>query len=140
MQIMAGAFTEETFRSNMDAMCALDTRLVIVTGWFRDTCQNSSVKRIAFLRLDGDLFQSTWDVLISLYERVIPGGNEYVDYYVAFPGCMLAVNNFRTFHGITEPLCQVKENDPFDAWQQTAFRIESCVLPKTGIISWSIIV
>lgn len=36
---------------------------------------------ISFLRLDGDLYVSTMDPLLALYDRVSPGGLIYVDDY-----------------------------------------------------------
>jgi hypothetical protein len=124
-----GAFsaTEEVFRENMGKMGALNepSRLVVSKGWFSATCPTSPVKRIAFLRLDGDLYESTWDVLSSFYDRVILGGYIYVDDYFAFPGCMNAVDEFRLLNGITEPIRLVKIENPLEGWQVSPSRIEA---------------
>lgn len=49
-------------------------RLQVTAGWFNETLPASQVKRIAFLRLDGDLYVSTMDALQALYDKVAPGG------------------------------------------------------------------
>jgi hypothetical protein len=86
------------------------------------------VKDIAFLRLDGDLFVSTWDPLAAFYDRVIPGGYIYVDDYGSFNGCREAIDKFRFENKIFEPLRFVREDDlvtrriSFEAvwWQKRA--------------------
>lgn len=87
-------------------------RLQVREGWFNDTTKKASaeIEQIALLRLDGDLFVSTWDPLINLYDKVTPGGYIYVDDYGSFKGCHEAINRFRyerriyeTMHWIREP-------------------------------------
>eukprot|EP01039_Chlorochromonas_danica_P002057 gene2057-2245_t len=104
---------EETFIANIKSANLYDpAKLVITKGWFKDVCKQSPVQQIAFLRLDGDLFASTWDALVALYDRVIPGGFIYVDDYGSFTGCRKAVDRFRNQLGIFEPLHFVRENEP----------------------------
>lgn len=52
-------------------------------GWFQHTLPDLTPRlpRIAFLRLDGDLYESTKCCLENLYERVIPGGVVLLDDY-----------------------------------------------------------
>lgn len=83
----------------------------VVKGWFNETCRASEVKQISFLRLDGDLFDSTWDAISALYKRVVPGGYIYVDDFGSFEGCRDAVNLFRQRYGIFEPLQYIRENN-----------------------------
>jgi hypothetical protein len=42
----------------------------MVKGWFNDTVFTAPVDRIALLRLDGDLYTSTMDVLHAFYHKV----------------------------------------------------------------------
>eukprot|EP01031_Cornospumella_fuschlensis_P008682 gene8682-10697_t len=103
--------TEDTFKRNMMAAGVYDeARLVVTKGWFRDTCPQSKVEKIAFLRLDGDLFASTWDAITALYAKVVPGGIVYVDDYGSFMGCRQAIDLFREQLGIYETLHYVREN------------------------------
>ncbi|HEX7403049.1 MAG TPA: TylF/MycF/NovP-related O-methyltransferase, partial [Usitatibacter sp.] len=59
------------------------------------------------LRLDGDLYESTWDALTALYDRVVPGGFVLIDDYGDFPPCRQAVDEFRQQRGIGEPLQKI---------------------------------
>lgn len=65
-----------------------------VPGWFSETLAALPVERLAILRLDADLYESTQDVLQALYDRVSPGGYVVVDDYWAFEPCRLAVDGF----------------------------------------------
>jgi hypothetical protein len=64
-----------------------ETIIRVTKGWFNETCAKAPIKEISFLRLDGDLFVSTWDALNALYDKVIPGGYIYVDDFGSFEGC-----------------------------------------------------
>jgi hypothetical protein len=65
-----------------------------LVGWFRDSLPKSPIGRIAVLRLDGDLYESTMDALSALYDRVAPGGFVIVDDYGSWPPCKAAVHDF----------------------------------------------
>ena len=80
--------TQERYENNLKRVGAWNDSIIVISkGWFNDTCRQSPVKRISFLRLDGDIFVSTWDALTTLYDRVVPGGYVYVDDYGSFNGC-----------------------------------------------------
>ena len=83
-----------TFRSTLSRFRVSTDRLRVVKGWFSDTLPPPGLKRIAFLRLDGDLYNSTWEGLIHLEPLVVPGGYIYVDDYGAFRGCGAAVDRY----------------------------------------------
>lgn len=82
----------------------LDDRVRFLQGWFKDTLPTAPVERLAVLRLDGDMYQSTTDVLTSLYPKLSPGGYLIVDDYGAIEQCRMAVHDYRDEHGITEPI------------------------------------
>jgi hypothetical protein len=48
-------------------------------GWFQDTLPGLKLAPIAFLRLDGDLYESTMCCLDHLYDQVAPGGYVWLD-------------------------------------------------------------
>lgn len=105
--------SQEVFERNLKKWSAWDDSLIVVTkGWFKDTLPviGPDIGRISFLRLDGDLFVSTYDPLVYLYKRVIPGGIIYVDDYGSFRGCRKAVDKFREISRIWEPLHYVDES------------------------------
>lgn len=61
-----------------------------VRGWFEDTVQHFGRDNISILRLDGDLYNSTYTCLKYLYPKVIKGGIVIVDDW-ALLGCRQAV-------------------------------------------------
>jgi hypothetical protein len=82
----------------------LDHRVVFVPGWFRETLPLLDVRKIALLRLDGDIYESTWDALVSLYPKLSPGGYVIIDDYEAYSGCKQAVHDYREKFQITEKI------------------------------------
>ena len=50
----------------------LDTQVQFLEGWFRDTLPEAPSERLAVLRLDGDLYESTHDALVHLYDGLSP--------------------------------------------------------------------
>lgn len=85
----------------------LDDKVKFLKGWFKDTLPTTPIKKLALLRLDGDLYESTMDALTNLYHKVSPGGFVIIDDYNALPVCKLAVDEFRTRHAILEPLMEI---------------------------------
>lgn len=66
--------------------------VVPVVGWFEETLPSMGkwIGPISILRLDGDLYNSTYVCLKYLYPKVIKGGLVIVDDW-ALPGCKWAV-------------------------------------------------
>lgn len=94
-------------RANFERYGLLDDQVRFLPGWFSDTLPTAPIERLAVLRVDGDMYGSTMDVLTSLYSKVAPGGYIIIDDYGAIPGCRLAVDDFRQAQGITEPLMKI---------------------------------
>merc|ERR1712146_167914 len=95
----------------------MDDSVEFVQGYFDDTLHELPVERIAVLRLDGDYYSSTMDILTALYHKVSDGGWLIIDDYgISSLGCKRAVDEFRQQRGITEPLHLVDEQCVF--WQK----------------------
>lgn len=62
----------------IDSGAGIDN-LEIHEGWFEETMPNNTVGDIAILRLDGDLYNSTYVCLKHLFSKVIYGGCVIVD-------------------------------------------------------------
>lgn len=62
------------FEENVRKYNVTASRLRIVEGWYRDTLPPRGLHSIAFLRLDGDLYNSTRDSLERLEPLVASGG------------------------------------------------------------------
>ena len=82
----------------------LDDGVRCLPGWFADTLPAAPIERLALIRADGDLYSSTMDILVNLYDRLSPGGVVIIDDYFALAVCQQAVDEFRTARGITAPL------------------------------------
>lgn len=67
--------------------------IIPVKGWFEETLPNFECPPISILRLDGDLYNSTYVCLKYLYPKLIKGGLLIIDDY-ALPGCMGAVLDY----------------------------------------------
>lgn len=90
----------------------LDGRVRFLEGWFKDTLPTAPIDRIALLRLDGDLYESTIQALDSLYAKVSVGGFVIVDdYHMA--GCRQATDDFRVAHGVAD---QIQDIDGYGAY------------------------
>lgn len=96
-------------KRNFAAYHLLDSQVRFLKGWFADTLPDAGIERIAVLRLDADYYQSTLDVLNSLYDRVSPGGYVIIDDYgeTAWTHCREAIEEFRAARAITAPLIPV---------------------------------
>jgi O-methyltransferase len=68
------AVSLETVKDNFRAFGLLNENVRFVPGWFNDTLPYAEVERIALLRLDGDMYESTMVALTSLYPKVSIGG------------------------------------------------------------------
>eukprot|EP01113_Clastostelium_recurvatum_P037223 TRINITY_DN5412_c0_g1_i1.p1 TRINITY_DN5412_c0_g1~~TRINITY_DN5412_c0_g1_i1.p1 ORF type:complete len:319 (-),score=60.82 TRINITY_DN5412_c0_g1_i1:9-965(-) len=95
---------QDVFEYYMDLFKTKDERVIIVKGWFADTLPRTNINHISFLRLDGDLYESTLDALTHLYSRVSQGGIVYIDDYASRVGCATAVHEFRRKHNIKATL------------------------------------
>jgi O-methyltransferase len=93
----------ETVRATFARYNLLDARVRFLEGWFKDTLPNAPIERLALLRLDGDLYESTRDALNALYDRVAPGGFVVIDDYFAFNPCRHATDDFRAERNIGTP-------------------------------------
>jgi O-methyltransferase len=94
----------EEVQANFARYGLLDERVRFLPGWFRDTLPTAPIERLAVLRLDGDMYGSTMEALDALYPKLSPGGYVIIDDYGAIPQCKEAVTDFRTAHGIIDPM------------------------------------
>jgi O-methyltransferase len=103
-------------RANFASYGLLDDRVEFLAGWFKDTLPNAPIDRLAVLRLDGDLYESTMDALQALYPKLSVGGYCIVDDYGAFAACRRAVDDYRAAHGVTEEILPIDWTGAY--WQR----------------------
>ncbi|MEL0307554.1 MAG: TylF/MycF/NovP-related O-methyltransferase, partial [Halieaceae bacterium] len=94
----------EQVKANFSAYDLLDKQVIFIEGFFEETLPNAPIDALSVLRLDGDMYSSTIQVLDSLYGKVSPGGFVIVDDYNALANCCAAVDDFRSAHGIEETM------------------------------------
>jgi len=101
------AVSLEEVRENFRRYGLLDDQVRFLQGWFRDTLPAAPIGRIAVLRLDGDMYESTWDALTTLHPKVSIGGYVIIDDYKAVPGCRQAVDEYRRRQGIADEITEI---------------------------------
>ena len=86
-------------------------------GWFKDTLPSAPFEKLAVLRLDGDMYESTMDVIRNLYDKVSHGGFIIVDDYHIWPTCKRAIDEFRVQREIREPILEIDGSGVY--WRRT---------------------
>ncbi len=94
-------------KDNFSRYDLLDDQVRFIKGWFRDSLPNAPVSRLAVLRLDGDLYESTMNALESLYPKLSRGGYLIVDDYGAIEACREAVHDYRKENSINDEIVRV---------------------------------
>jgi O-methyltransferase len=110
------AISQETVENNFKKYGLLDNRVKFLKGWFKDTLPSAPISKLAVLRLDGDMYESTMDCLVHLYPKVSSGGYVIIDDYEAVKGCKKAVNDYRNKYGIEEELITIDKSAVY--WQK----------------------
>ncbi len=112
------AVSLETVKENFRKYNLLDEQVCFLKGWFKDTLPTAPIDKLAVLRLDGDMYESTMDGLRSLYHKLSPGGFLIVDDYGAVDACRECVHDFRSEHRINDEIVRVDWGGVY--WQKTA--------------------
>jgi O-methyltransferase len=104
----------EQVKHNFERYGLLDDQVKFLVGWFKDTLPTAPIEQLAVMRLDGDLYESTWQAIEALYPRLSPGGFCIVDDYGDLVAqCQRAIHDYRDAHGITEEIVDI---DGFGAY------------------------
>lgn len=96
----------------------LDDQVRFIPGWFKDSLPGAAVEKIAVLRIDGDMYESTLQALTSLYPKLASGGYLIIDDYGALPNCKAAVFDFRKMFGIQDEIRTIDWTGVY--WQKLA--------------------
>ena len=100
------AVSLDEVKANFTRYGLLDDQVVFLRGWFKDTLPAAPTRKLALLRLDGDMYGSTMDTLEATYYKVAPGGYIIIDDYI-LAGARQAVNDFRKQYSILEPMQEI---------------------------------
>ena len=108
-------------------------QVVPVVGFFKDSMPvfreqlEARNEELALLRVDGDMYDSTVDVLYNLYDRVEVGGYVVIDDFSWDPqplfGARDAVLDFRRLHDIEDEAHTLHPIDENGAWFRKARQV-----------------
>ena len=89
--------------NNFKSYDLLIDNVVFVEGWFNETLPLIKDEKFSMIRLDGDMYGSTWDALDNLYPSLSTGGYLIVDDWL-LPGANKAVMDYRDKNNITDEI------------------------------------
>lgn len=98
------AISLEQVKANFNRYNLLDENVKFLKGWFSDTLATAPIETLSVLRADGDMYESTIQIMDALYPKLSIGGYCIVDDYGAVPACKQATEDYRRIHDITEPI------------------------------------
>lgn len=94
----------EEVKRNFSRYGLLDDQVRFLPGWFKDSLPDAPIEKIAVLRVDGDMYESTIQALTYLYPKLAEGGFVIIDDYGAISNCKAAVHDFRKSFGIQQEM------------------------------------
>lgn len=93
-------------KANFKKYGYLNKNVCFIKGFFKDSLKSVPFKKLSVLRLDGDMYSSTIEVLESLYDKLSIGGYLIVDDY-ALPACKQAIDDYRSDNNIDDELIRI---------------------------------
>ena len=120
----------EQVKANFRKYDLLDDQVMFLKGWFKDTLPQAPVEKIALLRLDGDLYESTMQALDALYDKVSENGYVIIDDYHCVPQCEQAVEDFCAQRNIAPVINEIDGTGVY--WRKTSAQAEAS--PGSGDI------
>lgn len=106
-------------RHNFERYGVLDDKVKFLVGWFKDTLPVAPIETLSVMRLDGDMYESTWQAIEALYPKLSPGGFCIVDDFGSHQSqAGQAIIDYRKANGIDEEIVDI---DGFGAyWRRKA--------------------
>ena len=99
------AVSLEQVKRNFQSFGLLDDQVRFIEGWFHETLFTAPIDKISLLRLDGDMYESTYVSLEALYHKVSIGGYIIIDDYGYIESCRQAVHDYLDKNAL-KPLIQ----------------------------------
>ncbi len=110
------AVSRQEVEENFRRYDLLDGQVRFLEGWFKDTLPKAPIDRLAVLRLDGDMYESTIQTLDALYDKLACGGYVIIDDYCLGP-CKQAVTDFRVRKRINDTIIDIDGTGVF--WRKS---------------------
>ena len=113
--------SEELVKGHFREVNLIDDNVHFVKGFFNDSMPllRSTLppgQKFAIMRLDGDMYQSTVDVLYTLYDRLSVGGYLIMDDWFGFPS-RTACEDFFRVHNFQPDIIQIDDISAY--WKKT---------------------
>lgn len=94
----------EVVQDNFARFELLDSRVRFLRGWVEDTLPTAPIYRLAYLRIDVDMYEPTMACLENLYPRLSVGGFCDLDDYPIMQPVVKAVDDYRNRMGIRDKI------------------------------------
>lgn len=110
--------SKQEVQSIFEEMALLDGRVRFHEGYFRYSAPSlrkqlaNEGRQIALLRMDGDMYESTMDILFNLYDLVAVGGCIVIDDY-SVPECRRAMDKFFHLHNMHETFHVIDDSSSY---------------------------
>ncbi len=101
------AVSIDDVQRNFERFGLMDDQVKFIKGWFHESLPTAPIGALAVLRLDGDMYESTFVSLTALYDKVIDGGFVIVDDYGYINSCKQAVHDFLDSRGLRPAILTV---------------------------------
>jgi len=110
--------SSETVASSFHKFGLLDANVVFAKGFFNESMPvlSKHIDKLSIMRLDGDMYESTVDVLYPLYEKLSIGGYVIMDDWRTFPS-RTACEDFFKVHDIQPDIIAIDQNSAY--WKKT---------------------
>ena len=97
--------SKDSVREHFKQFDFLDDNVMFHKGYFVDFLPkvHKEIGSLAVLCADGDMYESTMDIVFNLYDKLSRVGFIFIDDY-GVPECKRAILNFRRMQKITEPI------------------------------------
>jgi len=116
------AIPEVIVAQNFQKYGLLDHNVIFAKGFFNETMPQirkqyaDTTRRFSIMRLDGDMYESTVDVLYNLYDKLSVGGYVIMDDWNGFPS-KVACEDFFRVHGIAPNVTEIDSLSAY--WKKT---------------------
>lgn len=98
------AISLEEVQENFRKFKCLDDSVIFIKGFFKDTLPNNNqIEKLSLLRMDGDMYESTYDVFHSCYDKLSDKGICIIDDF-CLKGARDCTHDFRQQRNITDQI------------------------------------
>ena len=99
---------ENEVLDNLNIFGFKDTKSILIKGWFEKSLYDQRIKKLSLIRIDGDMYKSTYEALKILYPKLSYGGFVVIDDYgLGSKSCKKAVDEFRLKNKIDNEIISI---------------------------------